>query len=318
MLTDLIRQFENHEKKHPGIIPDSVFFDFGNHDGHISISSIIHGNEVGSLPAILKLIDHLITKKIRYEGKISFILGNKKASLENKRYLQDDLNRSFGKNLDYKNSIEKQRAFEIKKILDISDVFIDFHQTTMPCKEPFYIFAMHQESYLWARAIGNSKYFVTRKSNKPYSQEGMCSDEYMRSLNKPGITLELGEQGFHKNSEIVCYRAIKKALYVMDEIFLKKKSLNALAKKNQDFQFLSIKHNEMFANDKIKLVNGLFNLQKIEKNKIMGTLENGKYFYSPLEGYVLFPQYPKRNEKEFVIDPLPPYIYTLAIEIKKF
>ena len=98
MLTDLIRQFENHEKKHPGIIPDSVFFDFGNHDGHISISSIIHGNEVGSLPAILKLIDHLITKKIKYEGKISFILGNKKASFENKRYLQHDLNRSFGKN----------------------------------------------------------------------------------------------------------------------------------------------------------------------------------------------------------------------------
>lgn len=318
MLKEFIRQFEHFEKKHPGIIPDSVHFDFGNHTGHIAIASVVHGNEVGSIPAVLKVIQKLDSHEIKYGGKISFILGNKQACFENKRFLKDDLNRSFGNFNHLNNSPEKQRANEIKKILNIADVFLDFHQTTMPCHDPFYIFAMHLQSYLWARAIGNSKIFVTRKKNKPYSREGICSDEYMRSLDKPGITLELGEQGFNLNSELTCLRAIKKSLWIMDQIQLRKKTLNSLAHKNSDFKFLSIKYSEKFFNHKMYLFKDFFNLQKIEKNKKMGCYENDNFFYSPFEGYLLFPQYPARDENEFIIDPLPTYIYALATEIKKF
>ena len=317
MIKKYILQFETLEKKYPGIIPDSIHFDFGNHNGHIAFSSIIHGNETGSLPSILKIVNLLETKKLIYNGKVSFFLGNKLASLQNKRFLEFDLNRSFGNHNVNNKTLEEKRAQEIKKILNLADVYIDFHQTTMPCKESFYIFAMHEKSYYWARAIGNSKIFITRKAKRPYSSEGMCSDEYMRSLNKAGITLELGEQGFHKDSELICFNAIKKALWTIDQIYIKKKFLKTLAHKNNEFIFLEIKHFENFLNPKKSLFEGFFNLQKIKKNCKMGLNQDGKIFYSPFDGYILFPQYPQRNEKGFVIEALPTYIYTLASEIQK-
>jgi succinylglutamate desuccinylase len=312
-----ISQFEALEKKYPGLIPDSICFNFGNHNGHIAFSSIIHGNEIGSLPSILKIATMLSTKELIYKGTVSFFLGNKLACLQNKRFLDFDLNRSFGNSLVNEETLEGKRAFDIKKILNQVDVYIDFHQTTMPCKEPFYIFAMHEKSYLWARAIRNSNIFITRKAKKPYSPEGMCSDEYMRTLNKAGITLELGEQGFHKNAELICFRAIKKALWTMDQIYIKKMSLKDLAHKNNDFIFLEIKHSEEFLHAGKALLEGFFNLQKIKKNSPMGVSQAGKVFYSPFDGYILFPQYPERNEKGFVMEALPTYIYTLASEIQK-
>lgn len=317
MIKEYISQFEKLEKKHPGLIPDSLFFDFGNHNGHIAFSSIIHGNETGSLPSFLKIANMLSQKELSYHGKVSFFLGNKHAGLQNKRFIKFDLNRCFQSSPEKENSPEGKRACEIKKILNQADAYVDFHQTTMPCKEPFYIFANHEKSYLWARAIGNSNIFVTRKAKKAFSPEGMCSDEYMRSLNKPGITLELGEQGFYKSSETLCFHAIKKALWLMDQIYLRKKNLHHLSHKNKDFIFMEIKHSEKFLQPGKKLLESFINLQKIEKNSPLGTNQEGKIFVSPLSGYLLFPQYPQRDEKGFVTEPLPTYIYVLATEIHK-
>jgi succinylglutamate desuccinylase len=317
VIKEYLTQFEKLEKKHPGLIPDSISFDFGNHKGHIAFSSIVHGNEIGSLPSILKIANMLASKEIIYEGKVTFFLGNKFASLQNKRFLEFDLNRSFGSSPVHELSLEGKRAFEIKKILNKADVYIDFHQTRMPCIEPFYIFAMHENSYLWARAIGNSNIFVTRSAKKAFSPEGMCSDEYMRSLNKAGITLELGEQGFHSNADFICFNAIKKALWIMDQIYIKKRNLKSLSHKNKDFTFLEIIHSEKFLHSGKKLVEGFINLQWIKKNIPMGINYGGKIFYSPSDGYILFPQYPQRNEKGSVMEDLPTYIYTLASEIQK-
>ncbi len=317
MIKEYITQFETLEKKYPGIIPDSICFDFGNHIGHIAFSSIIHGNETGSLPSFLKLANMLATKELIYNGKVTFFLGNKLASLQNKRFLERDLNRCFGNSEIIEKSLEGKRACDIKKLLNQVNIYFDFHQTTMPCKEPFYIFGMHEKSYLWARTIGNGNIFITRSAKKPFSPEGMCSDEYMRSLNKAGITLELGEQGFHKSAELVCFRAMKKALWVMDQIYIKKRNLKFLAHKNNDFTFLEITHSEKFEDAGKNLLNGFFNLQRIKKNIQMGINHDGKMFYSPIDGYILFPQYPLRDEKGFVKEDLPAYIYTLATEIQK-
>ncbi|APJ03599.1 succinylglutamate desuccinylase/aspartoacylase domain-containing protein [Silvanigrella aquatica] len=317
MIKKYLSDFEILEKQYPGCIPDSLNFNFSKHKGHIVFSGIIHGNETGSLPALLEIAKLLANKKINYGGKVTLLLGNKKACLKNIRFLEYDLNRSFGNKGPHENTLEGKRATEIKKLLLDADVFVDFHQTTKPSLEPFYIFSMHEKSYLWARAIGNSNIFVTRKIKKPYSPEGMCSDEFMRFLSKAGITLELGEQGIHKNAEIICLNAMKKALFIMDDIFLKRKELSKCARKNKDFTFLEIKHSEIFSTPDKSLIEDYQNLQKIKKNTPLGKNHNGKFFYAPFDGYILFPQYPKRNEKGFVLETLPTYIYTLAREIQK-
>lgn len=317
MINEYISQFEILEKKFPGSIPNSIYFDFGNHPGHIAFSSIIHGNETGSLPSILKTVNMLAKNEIKYYGKVTFFLGNKFASLQNKRFIDYDLNRCFNYSAIKEKSLEAIRANEIKKILNQADVYLDFHQTTIHCKEPFYIFAMHSDSYLWARAIGICTKLITRNSKRAYSSEGMCSDEYMRSLNKVGITLELGEQGFNKSADKICFNALKKSLWLMDQIYLKKRPINTLARKNNDFIFLEIKHAEKFLNNKKRLFNELYNLQFVKKNTKLGINEDGKIFYSPFDGFIVFPQYPERNEQGLAIDSLPAYIYSLASPSKK-
>lgn len=78
----------------------------------------LHGNE--PLP-ILALIDLGIVP----------VLGNKKALIEKKRFLQRDLNASFGRN---GNSYEESRAREILKMIPKKMNVLDFH--TFSCKSP--------------------------------------------------------------------------------------------------------------------------------------------------------------------------------------
>lgn len=318
MIQPYLDAFQNIERNYSGSINDCIHLDFKKHTGHIVIGSIIHGNETGSLPAVIQIVEELIDKKYSFGGKISLFLGNKKAALANKRFLEHDLNRCFAFADTSAFSHEKKRAVELKELLKTADVFIDFHQTTRACKEPFYIFAMHNISYLWARAIGVSKVFVTRKSTRPYSAEGMCSDEFVRLLQKPGITLELGAQGINSFATKTCLSVIKNTLKLMDEIKFKKRKIADLARKKQDFKLLELKYYEKFRDGNMKLTTDLYNLQKVTKQQLLGTLNKDQYFYAPVSGYILFPQYPERNQSEHVIEPLPTYIYSLAIDANRF
>ncbi|WGL59644.1 succinylglutamate desuccinylase/aspartoacylase family protein [Pigmentibacter sp. JX0631] len=312
MLTQYLETFEKLEKRSKGIINDCIHLDFKSHNGHIVIGSIVHGNETGSLPGVLQVIQNLIDKKIKYGGKISFFLGNKKASLENKRFIEDDLNRSFSPLENNKKSSEKNRAEEIKKLLNTCDLFLDFHQTNKPCLEPFYIFTMHSISYSWARAIGCCNIFVTRRSNTPYSAEGMCSDEYVRLLNKPGLTLELGQQGISEKATNTCKLAIINSMQLMDLIQLKKRCIHNLARKKNELNILQIIYSEKFKTQQTKLVKEFINLEKVTKGQLLGAFLPGQDFYAPQDGYILFPQYPMRDEKGIVIETLPSHIYTLT------
>ncbi|WP_161597572.1 succinylglutamate desuccinylase/aspartoacylase domain-containing protein [Fluviispira multicolorata] len=317
MLQNYLNKFESFAKKYPGPIEDSISLHFGQHKYHIVFGCLIHGDETGSLPAILMAIEKLMTSCIKYGGIVTFILGNKQAALKEKRYLEADLNRSFSpKEIPNENSFERKRAIEISGVLKNADVFLDFHQTKLHCKEAFYIFEMHEKSYLWARSIGVAKLFVTRKKGEPYTPNGMCSDEYMHLQNKVGITLELGEKGFHKSACKICLMTIEKSLWRMDQIYLFKKNIINIARKSPKLIFLERKYTEPFSSPKKILKDGFFNLQKIKKEQILGYDESGTPLISPHQGYILFPQYPKRNEFGISIEENDAYIYSIVCEIE--
>ena len=307
--------FENHFKSK---IPYSVTINFNKHPGHIVFSSMIHGNEVGSLPAIIKCIELLESQKIKFGGKVTFILGNVAAAQQRKRFLEDDLNRCFEqKNNETQTlSLEKHRAQEILLCLNEANVFIDFHQTIMPCLMPFYIFEMDQLCYYWARATGVANVFVTRKKGRRFSAAGMCSDEYVRQLGNIGFTVELGEQGFSYQSEQYALEIMKRALRLTDQVYQFHFSIEKLSRKNDDFKFLMITHREPFLVPEQKLINGLINLQTIKKGMQLGVKNNNSPLVSPFDGYILFPKYPERNADEHAVPPLPGEIFVIAEELK--
>lgn len=307
-----LKEFAKWESQFPGPIPDSVMFSGTKHNGHVTFGSIIHGNEVGSLPGILKVIEKLACRDITYGGTVVFFLGNKKAALQNVRATDADLNRSFGVNGKENGSYERARAKEIMQVLQKSHVFFDFHQTNKPSLWPFYIFSMHKESYYWAQAAGVAPAFVTRKPGNSFSAAGMCSDEFMRELNRVGVTLELGEKGFHslanKTTELVTLRTLKN----MDKVFSKTTTIEQLAKKNQVFQFYQTTFKEPFEGAPKKLNDGYCNFQAIQKDEILGVDEKGNPLIAPKSGMMLFPKYPVINDKGIPVMPAPGELYVLA------
>ena len=78
------------------------------------ISGLIHGDEVIGIEIINSLLRRLSSKEISCAINLGFLLGNVEAARQSKRYLEEDLNRSFGlKRID---KIEEKRAREISKI----------------------------------------------------------------------------------------------------------------------------------------------------------------------------------------------------------
>ncbi|BBH53217.1 succinylglutamate desuccinylase/aspartoacylase domain-containing protein [Fluviispira sanaruensis] len=307
-----LNEFMQLEKKLNSNLSNTLTLNFNKHRGHIVFAGLIHGNETGSLPAIIKCINKLLQKELSFGGKVSFLLGNIEAAKKDLRYVESDLNRSFGESYKGKLTLERKRAVELMPLLKSADVFIDFHQTIMPSLKPFYIFEMNHDSYHWARAVGGASTLVTRKKGAPFSQAGMCSDEYVRSLQKIGITLELGEQGFSDSAETLAFSVLKRALKCIDKVFSSGISIEKLSRKNNDFEFLTISHREPFDSPKKCLNAGFSNFHKLTKNMIVGADERQNPLESPKDGYILFPKYPKRNSTGEASMPLPGEIFVIA------
>lgn len=308
----LMAQFFDSAAQHSGPVPGSISFDFGGHDGHIVFGSVVHGNEVGSLPEVLACIKNLAAGKISYRGKVSFFLGNIEAAKKNVRFVESDLNRAFGPNFSGSPTLERKRALELTPLLDSADVFIDFHQTTQKCLKPFYVFAMHPESYYWARAVGMARTFITRKAGKSFSALGMCSDEYMRSQDKPGLTIELGQQGYSTLADSITHHILQRGLRYMDKMYLSGVPLKKLAHKNEDFEFLTITHREPFLHPKARLHEGFYNFSAVKKGTEVGLTENMKPIVVPQDGFLLFPKYPVRAADGAAEPPLAGELYVLA------
>ena len=63
---------------------------------------------------------------------IPAIIGNPEAMRKNVRFIDSDLNRSFGKRNKNAKGYEKRRAQELTKLMKDFDVVIDIHRTTAP------------------------------------------------------------------------------------------------------------------------------------------------------------------------------------------
>jgi succinylglutamate desuccinylase len=290
-LQNCLSQFSHFEKRFPGPIPNSVTFSFSGHKGHVLFGSLVHGNEVGSLPGILFMISQLAEGKLKYGGQVTFFLGNVKAALENKRYLDYDLNRSFGRSAVNQETRERKRAQELMTLIDQADIFLDFHQTNRPSLFPFYIFSMHALSFYWAQSIGVGKAFVTRKPGSTFSTSGMCSDEYARNLNKAGITLELGEKGFQDQAAKFTITAVRRTLKCADLVFTQSNKIENLCHKNESFEFYSTIYAEQFEGKNKILASGISNFDELKAGQVIGKHADGGDLVCPQDGAILFPKY---------------------------
>ena len=119
-------------------VPLSASTDGGRHSLHLVFGTMVHGNEVGPLPAVVELAEALAAGELTFGGRVTVFVGNPAAGLRGVRLLEADLNRVFvDSTID---TVEHRRARELRRILDTADLFVDFHQTNSPTPTAFYIF----------------------------------------------------------------------------------------------------------------------------------------------------------------------------------
>ncbi len=299
---ELLNEFLNISTKSPGSIPSSWSNQIESQN-HLVVAACTHGNEYGSLPAILKWI-----KSNSFDFRVTVFIGNPEAVKKNTRFVEEDLNRVYT-DLS-RNSLESQRAKEIAPLIQDANLFLDLHQTIEPTLSPFYIFRYDKTSAHWARAIGCVTEFVTKPILS--NPETMTQNEFATSHGVPSLTIELGPKGLNRSSELLADKVLSRTVEVFRSVYLDKVPIADISKKSPALSMFKITHQESFDHPQKALKKGLKNLDPCNKGESLGKDENGKEFYAPRDGVILFPKYPERDSKGSAHLPLPHKIYVLA------
>ncbi len=312
-LESVLDRFSKARHRPEGAYEWSHHHDGGVHDTHLVFSSLIHGNEVGPLEGLVRIVEALSDGSLRFGGRVTLFVGNPEAARADQRFLEADLNRVFGP-IATGQTHEERRARELMPLLDQGDVYIDFHQTLKATRSEFYIFPWSVTAGLWVRALAGAEVWVTRNPGQAFSPGMMCADEYARAQGKPGITLELGEKGWREEAAATAHRVMKDALSLADDIVAGTRTLREAAEAQPAVTFVETAVRQRFTDPKMALREGLMNFDPVEEGDVLsapGTPE----LRASQSGALLFPKYPPRDSKGSALDPRPKEIYRIVAPV---
>ena len=283
----------------------------------IQLCGIIHGNEVGSLPTLIQLIEDLESGRRTFPGIISILLGNPEAALLNRRFVEADLNRLFlsPQPEAYTNTHEAKRARELMPILSECDILIDLHQTMLASRQAFFICPRSEITVAWANQLGGTNAYIdsTPTTTTPKYQ---CSDDFVWHQDKPALTLELGKAGFHQPATDISKKVIDNLLSTASFLIShniehnRKDTLNWLKKSpNQLVEYRTV-HREPYRSKNHALEPGIINFQPTVKGDLVHA-EDTPVIQIPEDGFILFPKYPRRDDCGTICEDLPKEIFRI-------
>ncbi len=180
-----------------------------------TLMAITHGNEVVGLDIACELLQKILNDELKIEFKFALLLGNVEASLQNKRFILSDMNRSMGLKA-VKNSEEKRGVLISEHILKRTRYLFDIHQTIEPTKKSFFIFPYTRGSLRFASYLDPKRPVVTHWG-KGFSKDGMCTDEFVNKNGGAGISIELGQKGFDDNQTQDGLNLVLRAVEAMNQ-----------------------------------------------------------------------------------------------------
>ncbi len=267
----------------------------GKKDIALTLMGITHGNETAGIAVLNALLALLSSGSVRLEIPVAFLLGNPWAARENKRFLERDLNRSF--NRPDPRMKEERRAAELSQVLRRTDFIVDFHQTTKASDRPFFIFPYSKPSFAFAREVAPKQTIVTHWG-KPFSAEGMCSDEYVNAQGGTGISLELGQNGFDPYQ---IGGGVEAGLWALRTVADRWKGghTDAFAKGRADNDPELYTWAQIVAWPErgfVDLDEGWTNFREVTEGQRLGTVD-GEPLLAPVSGRMLFPKYLSRDQQ---------------------
>lgn len=298
------------ERAQPGPLPYrwAHHHDGGEHPHHLLVTLLVHGNEHGTLPAAIRLIDALRDGSIQHGGRVTIALANPEAALQDRRFLDFDLNRAFAF-VEGREGHEHRRARELRPLLDQADLLLDLHQTGTPSASAFWTFPWQRVFGQWARALQAAPVGITRPADQGFAAADLkCVDEYVRDRGVPGICLELGERGQHPEQAENAWRSVVRMLEILDAIEAGTTTLAAEAERQPALDWYTTAHREDWGDPTRMLRPGLQNWSDVEAGEDLAAAGSPPI---PVEqdGRILFPKYIGPS------DPRPIHLFHLATRL---
>ncbi|MEZ4741670.1 MAG: succinylglutamate desuccinylase/aspartoacylase family protein [Bdellovibrionota bacterium] len=283
----------------------------------LAILGITHGNELAGLAVVNDFLAYLASGFIELEVPIAVALSNVEAARKNVRFLDKDLNRSFSN--DDTETLEGKRAKQLELFLKDTYRLLDFHQTSKPGIEPFFIFPYTVDGFDFARCVDPHRCIVTHWGES-FSTEGGCTDEYVNSNGGCGISYELGQNGFDPYQIAL---GVNSALWALQVVTADIKGVacsrrNYLSRVENRGKIYTWEKIVPFPKDGLPIFDyGWDNFTLVEKGEVLGTFEGGNsdgLFRSEATGRILFPKY---IDKETKFTSRPTELYRILKEIKE-
>lgn len=310
----IIIQFEN-EKTGPTV----VFF------------GGVHGNEKAGLKAFQMLKKIILSQREFLKGNVYAIVGNLKGVAQNKRFIDEDLNRMFTKKsvfsiIQNKNQQLNSEQVEQKELLNCIHTILEKN------KGPFYFIDFHTTSSKTLPFITINDAMINRRFAKCFPVPVVLGiEEYLEGpllsyINQLGYVSLGFESGQHEEVEAIknayafcCLSLVFSGVIDQKHLSSFNKHYHILKKNNggieKTFEVIyrySIKENELF-----KMLPNFKSFQNIKKGAVLA-LSGGQNIKSPSRGKLFMPLYQTQGRDGFfIIKNIPKLFLKLSAILRK-
>ncbi len=277
----------------------------------LCVTGGIHGNEPSGVQALLNVFKQLEQEQPEINGTIVGISGNNMALNENKRFIDEDLNRVWTEEniKNHKlNTHEQKEMWEIIKIIEeysIKDFtkkyFLDCHTTSSP-STPYISVQEKNDNDLWAHRFPT--YCIRGFSD---IVDG-CIDQYLSSIGFTGFVFEGGQhiaQGSVENHECMIWLVLQEAFnFDLAELSSYPYCISCFSENNtpQQKTFKIIYRHIIGKQDSFIMFPGYKNFQRVSKGELLAE-QNGHGIYSRWNARIFMPLYQNQgNDGFFVIE----------------
>lgn len=273
------------------------------------VTAGVHGNEPSGVYALLRVFEELQRTKPAMKGTIVGVTGNQKALQLNKRFIDEDLNRTWTQeNIEDKKTEthEQKEMFEIIKVLEqhpeeqyTQRYFLDCH-TTSSASVPYISVQEVHDNDPWAHKFPT--YIIRGFSDIVYG----CIDHYLSRIGITGFVFEAGQHistEAIENHEGMIWLALKEACNLdLATISTYPQCVDRFVQDNSPEQktFEIIYRHGLDDAHAFKMEAGFENFQKIKKGQLLA-VDKGREIKSQWDARIFMPLYQAQGNDGFFV-----------------
>lgn len=269
------------------------------------VTAGVHGNEASGVKALQNIFAELENRKPRLKGTFLGLSGNQKALQQGKRFIDEDLNRTWTK-INLRGN--KNTSHEIEEMKEIIEVLKDYSEESFSKRFFIDCHTTSSESlpYMSVQEVGNNDAFAHKFPL--YIVRGFSDivngsiDKYFSKQGFTGFAFEAGQhvaEATQANHEAMIWLALHE-VNALDLEIIPGNPANQFSEGQKTFKI--IYRHGLKEQDEFKMKPGFKNFEKISKGQLLA-IQNGEELKSKWNATIFMPLYQSQgNDGFFVIE----------------